>query len=52
METPTATGISKATLLRWLKNGDVREPNRDRRSWRVFSEVEVERIEAWARRTS
>lgn len=52
METATAAGISKATLLRWLKNGDVTEPKRDRRGWRIFSELEVDKIRAWAHRTS
>ena len=52
VEAATAAGISKATLLRWLRNGDVREPKRDRRGWRIFSEVEVEEIQEWAHRTS
>ena len=51
-ETAMAAGISKATLLRWLKNGDVREPKRDRRGWRIFTEVEVGEIRTWAHRTS
>ena len=52
VEVATAAGISKATLLRWLRNGDVREPKRDRRGWRIFSKVEVEEIQEWAHRTS
>lgn len=52
VEAAKAAGISKATLLRWLKNGDVREPKRDRRGWRIFSEIEVEEIQAWAHRTN
>ena len=50
-EAATAAGISKATLLRWLKNGDVREPKRDRRGWRIFSENDVGEIKAWAHKT-
>lgn len=50
-EAAIAAGISKATLLRWLKNGDVREPKRDRRGWRIFSEDEVGEIRAWAHKT-
>ena len=52
LETATAGGISQATLLRGLKNGDAREPKRDRRGRRIFSEFEVEKIQAWAHRTS
>ena len=51
-ETAIAVGISKATLLRWLRTGDVREPKRDRRGWRIFSEIEVEEIRAWAHKTT
>ena len=41
-------GISKATLLRWLKEGKVPEVARDVRGWRVFNEKEVERIKEYA----
>ena len=50
-EAATAAGISKATLLRWLKNGEVREPKRNRRGWRIFSEDEVGELKAWAHKT-
>ena len=50
-EVAIAAGISKATLLRWLKNGDVPEPMRDRRGWRIFSEDHVGEIRAWAHKT-
>ena len=50
-EAAEAAGISKATLLRWLKNGDVREPKRDRKGWRIFSANEVGDIQAWAHKT-
>ena len=46
-----AAGVSRPTLLRWLKNGDIPEPKRDRRGWRIFSEVEVGEIRAWAHKT-
>ena len=52
MEAAVAAGVSKATLLRWLKNGDVPEPKRDIRGWRIFSKFEVAEIRAWASRTS
>ena len=51
-ETASAVGISKATLLRWLRNGDIREPKRDRRGWRIFAAREVEEIRVWANKTS
>ncbi len=38
------TGISRATLLRWLKAGIIKNPQRDRRGWRVFSESELASI--------
>ena len=51
-ETASAAGISKATLLRWLRSGDVTEPKRDRRGWRIFAAREVEEIRVWANKTS
>ncbi len=29
-------GISRSTLMRWLKSGTIKEPYRDRRGWRLF----------------
>ena len=43
-------GISKETLLRWLKEGKVDEPNRDRNRWRAFSEKDVMAIVEYANR--
>jgi excisionase family DNA binding protein len=37
-------GVSKPTLLRWIKNGKVPDVARDRRNWRVFTLEDVERI--------
>ena len=36
--------ISRSTLLRWLAAGVIKEPTRDRRGWRIFSEADVEKI--------
>lgn len=47
-EAAKRAGISKATLLRWLKQGKVPEVARDIRGWRVFSEDEVESIKEYA----
>ena len=39
------TGISRSTLLRWLRNGILRDVSqRDRRGWRLFSETDIKRI--------
>lgn len=38
-------GISRATLLRWLKSGVLQNiSHRDRRGWRLFAEADVKRI--------
>ena len=34
-------GVHKDTLLRWLREGLVPEPNRDNRGWRVFTEHDL-----------
>lgn len=47
-EAAKQAGISKATLLRWLKEGKVPEVARDVRGWRVFTEKEVENIKEYA----
>ena len=39
-------GISKSTLLRWIKVGIVNEAeHRDRRGWRLFAEDEIDRLQ-------
>jgi DNA-binding transcriptional MerR regulator len=45
-------GISKETLLRWMKERKVKEPGRDRNGWRVFTEDEVLAIVAFANAVS
>ena len=40
--------IHKDTLLRWLRQGLVVEPNRDRRGWRVWTENEMQTVKAFA----
>ena len=37
-EVAQMAGVHKETLLRWLRDGLVPEPSRDRHGWRVFSE--------------
>jgi DNA-binding transcriptional MerR regulator len=43
--------ISRSTLLRWLAAGIIKEPIRDRRGWRIFSEADVEKIRTEIERT-
>jgi len=44
-------GISRATLLRWLKEGILEKPLRDRRGWRMFTEDDLNAIHVETRRT-
>ena len=38
-------GISRSTLLRWLRRGILKDAShRDRRGWRLFEESDVSRI--------
>ena len=44
-------GVSRATLLRWLKQGPSRDTmHRDRRGWRLFTDDEIIRLKAEANR--
>ncbi len=45
-------GVHRDTLLRWLREGRVREPARDGRGWRAFTRTEAEAIAAHASDTS
>lgn len=42
-------GVHRDTLLRWLREGSVPEPRRDRRGWRVFTLADVEVVVEFAR---
>ena len=53
LEACMKTGISRATLFRWLKTSVLKNSYRDRRGWRLFTEddlntirAEVNRVEA------
>lgn len=51
-ETAAAAGISKPTLLRWIKLGKIADAaRRDRNGWRIFDQIEVDRIKAVAAST-
>lgn len=42
------TGISRATLFRWMKNGILDKYYTDRRGWRLFTEEDLDKIRAEA----
>jgi predicted site-specific integrase-resolvase len=42
--------ISRPTLYRWLKRGLLIKLHRDRRGWRLFTEEDLNKIQAEARR--
>ncbi len=53
MDVCKIVGISRATLLRWLKEGTFKEPIcRDRRGWRLFTQAEVNSLKMEAQRIS
>ena len=37
-------GVHKDTILRWLREGKIQEPHRNRNGWRVFSDSQVSEI--------
>jgi DNA (cytosine-5)-methyltransferase 1 len=41
-------GVSEPTLKRWLISGKVKDVNRDRNGWRVFTESDIARIKYYA----
>lgn len=43
-------GISRATLFRWLKEGILDKYRKDRRGWRIFTEEDMEKIRAQAKK--
>jgi excisionase family DNA binding protein len=40
-EAAKAAGISKSTLLRWIRQGVFKDVRRDRNNWRVFTQKDV-----------
>jgi DNA-binding transcriptional MerR regulator len=43
-------GISRPTLFRWLKQGILSKLHRDRRGWRLFTEEDLNKIQAEAKK--
>jgi predicted site-specific integrase-resolvase len=39
-----ALGVSKVTLLRWIRAGKTADVGRDRHGWRVFTSADIQRI--------
>ncbi|MEE9583431.1 MAG: MerR family transcriptional regulator [Dehalococcoidales bacterium] len=50
VEVCRTVGISRNTLFRWLKAGILKQSYRDRRGWRMFTEDDLSRIQAEARK--
>lgn len=48
-EVAERVGVHRDTLLRWLREGRVAEPGRDRNGWRTFTSDDVGSIERFAR---
>ena len=44
------TGVSRATLFRWLKAGILDKSRKDRRGWRLFDKDDVDKIRVEASR--
>jgi DNA modification methylase len=45
-------GVHKDTLLRWLREGRVPEPGRDRNNWRIFTPKDTQVIVHYAKSTT
>jgi len=45
-ETCEKTGISRATLSRWLRQGILKELHKDRKGWRLFTEDDLSKLKA------
>ena len=43
-EASKIAGVHRDTLLRWLREGKIPEPKRNRNNWRIFSKKEIESI--------
>ncbi|MBW2367915.1 MAG: MerR family transcriptional regulator [Deltaproteobacteria bacterium] len=43
-EVSKIAGVHRDTLLRWLREGKIPEPKRNRNNWRIFSKADLENI--------
>jgi DNA modification methylase len=49
-EAAKQVGVSPITLKRWLLDGKVYDVRRDRKGWRVFTDIDISRIKQYAER--
>lgn len=47
-EVADLAGVSRDTLIRWLRDGKVPEPDRNRNNWRMFNERELKAVLRYA----
>jgi len=47
-EVAQQAGVSRKTVLRWLKAGKIPEPGRDRNWWRAFTRQEAQAVVRFA----
>jgi len=47
IEAANCIGVSKNTLLRWLDEGLIDDVQRDWRGWRVWKQLDIERIKTF-----
>jgi DNA-binding transcriptional MerR regulator len=53
IEVCRAAGISRSTLLRWLKSGLLPQSlHRDKRGWRLFKEADLDIVRSAANKIS
>lgn len=45
-------GVSRDTILRWLRDHKIPEPARDRNGWRIFTEQEMRAIIRYANKVT
>ena len=50
-EVAQRAGVHKDTLLRWLRDGKIPEPGRDRNNWRIFTENQLLHVVDYATQT-
>ena len=50
LEVCRETGISRATLFRWISQGILTKLLRDRRGWRLFTETDLDILKAEVKR--
>jgi excisionase family DNA binding protein len=47
-EVADLAGVTRKTLLRWLKAGKIPEPDLDRNGWRTWTEEEAAKVAGYA----